>query len=191
MADLRGRTIALNRGSNVHYLVVRALEQAGLDYQSVKLAFLPPADAGAAFARGSVDAWAIWDPYLASAERATGARTLASGEGLAPNRQFYLSTRSVTETHRAALDAALAAIGETDTWARANTDVVAAELAPSVGIPAPILTVALKRLTYGVAPLDAQTIADQQRVADAFHALHLLPKPLRVADAVWSPSRNG
>ncbi|TXM89668.1 sulfonate ABC transporter substrate-binding protein, partial [Methylobacterium sp. WL103] len=68
---------------------------------------------------------------------------------------------------------------------------VAAELAPSVGIPAPVLAVALERLSYGVAPLDAQAIADQQAVADAFHALGLLPKAIRVADAVWThPERK-
>ncbi|AWN44150.1 sulfonate ABC transporter substrate-binding protein [Methylobacterium durans] len=191
VADLRGRTIALNKGSNVHFLLVRALAEAGVPYEAVNLAWLSPADAGAAFARGAVDAWVIWDPFLASAERSTGARTLVTGQGLAPNRQFYLSTRSATETHRDAIEAALTAIGEIDAWAKDNTDAVAAELAPSVGIPAPVLTVALRRLAYGVTPLDPATVADQQRVADTFHALGLLPKPLRVADAVWTPARNG
>ncbi|MDO9426931.1 MAG: aliphatic sulfonate ABC transporter substrate-binding protein [Methylobacterium sp.] len=189
VADLRGRTIALNKGSNVHYFLVRALEAAGVPYDAVKLAFLGPADAAAAFARGSVEAWAIWDPYLASGERATGARTLVTGEGLVPNRQFYLSRRPFADApaNRAVLDTTLAAIGTIDAWAKDNTDAVAAELAPSVGIPAPILTVALKRLTYGVTPLDAGTVADQQAVADAFHRLGLLPKPLVVSDAVWKP----
>jgi len=189
VADLRGKTIALNKGSNVHYFLVRALEAAGVPYDAVKLAFLGPADAAAAFSRGSVDAWAIWDPYLASGERATGARTLVTGEGLVPNRQFYLSRRPFAEApaNRAVLDTTLAAIGAIDAWAKDNTDTVAAELAPSVGIPAPILTVALKRLTYGVTPLDPATVADQQAVADTFHRLGLLPKPLVVSDAVWKP----
>ncbi|GJE60457.1 sulfonate ABC transporter substrate-binding protein [Methylobacterium trifolii] len=187
VADLKGRTVALNKGSNVHYLLVRALEQAGLPYDAIKTAFLAPADAGAAFARGAVDAWVIWDPYLASGERSTGARTLATGEGLAPNRQFYLSGRRFADTNRPVLDATIAAIGEIDAWAKDNTDAVAAELAPGVGIPAPILAVALKRQSYGVAPLDAAAIADQQRVADSFHALKLLPKPITVSDAVWKP----
>ena len=68
---------------------------------------------------------------------------------------------------------------------RTAAEHVAAELAPSVGIPAPILSVALGRLSYGVAPLDQTAIADQQRIADTFHGLGLLPKPIRVADAVW------
>jgi sulfonate transport system substrate-binding protein len=187
LADLRGRTIALNKGSNVHYLLVRALEQAGVPYDAVKLAFLAPADANAAFVRGSVDAWAIWDPFQAAAERSTGARVLADGQGIAPNRQFYLSRRGFTDSNAEIVSAVLKAIGEVDAWAEGHAEAVAAELAPSVGIPAPVLSVALGRLSYGVAPLDATVIADQQKVADAFHGLGLLPKPIRVADAVWTP----
>ncbi len=191
VADLRGRTLALNKGSNVHFLVVRALEQAGLPYDAVKFAFLAPADANAAFVRGSVDAWAIWDPYLAAAERATGARVLADGRGIAPNREFYLSRRGFTEANPEIIAAVLTAIGAIDTWAAGHAETVAAALAPSVGIPAPVLKIALERQSYGAAPLDAAAIADQQRVADAFHGLGLLPKPIRVADAVWTqPERR-
>ncbi|MDP4020995.1 sulfonate ABC transporter substrate-binding protein [Methylobacterium sp. NEAU 140] len=186
VADLRGRTIALNKGSNVHYLLVRALENAGVPYDAVKLAFLGPADANAAFVRGSVDAWVIWDPYLAAAERATGARVVADGEGLAPNRQFYLSRRAFAEAQPGLVKQVLAGIGEVNGWAAGNAAAVAAEFAPAVGIPAPVLKVAIDRLSYGVAPLDAAAIADQQRIADTFHGLGLIPKPLRVADAVWT-----
>lgn len=186
LADLRGKTIAFNKGSNVHYLLVRALEKAGIPYDAVKVAYLAPADANAAFVRGSVDAWAIWDPFFAAAERATGARVLADGQGLAPNRQFYLSRRGFTEASPEIVTTVLKAIAETDSWAEGHAETVATELAPSVGIPAPVLRIALDRLSYGVAPLDAAAVADQQKVADTFLALGLLPKPIRVADAVWT-----
>lgn len=62
VAELKGRKVALNKGSNVHYLLVRALEQAGLKYSDIQPVYLPPADARAAFERHSVDAWVIWDP---------------------------------------------------------------------------------------------------------------------------------
>src|SRR6195952_340518 len=90
VADLKGKKVALNKGSNVHYLLVKALEKAGIKYSEIETVFLAPADARAAFERGSVDAWVIWDPFQAAAEAATGARTLADGTGLAPNHQFYL-----------------------------------------------------------------------------------------------------
>jgi sulfonate transport system substrate-binding protein len=59
VADLKGKKIALNKGSNVHYLLVRALEKAGLRYTDVKVVFLPPADGRAAFEKGAIDAWVI------------------------------------------------------------------------------------------------------------------------------------
>ncbi len=181
LADLRGKTIAFNKGSNVHYLLVRALEKAGIPYDAVKLAYLGPADANAAFVRGSVDAWAIWDPYFAAAERATA-------RGCSPTRRGWPRTGNSISPGAASripvpeiVDEVLKAIGEIDAWAAGHADTVAAELAPSVGIPAPVLAVALGRLSYGVAPLDEAAVADQQRIADTFHTLGLLPKPLRVA----------
>jgi sulfonate transport system substrate-binding protein len=184
VADLKGKKVALNKGSNVHYLLVRALEQAGVAYADIQPVFLAPADARAAFERGAVDAWAIWDPFQAAAEAATGARTLANGTGLVANHQFYLADRAFTEAHPRALDAVLDGIAAIDAWAKDNTDAVAAELAPSVGIPAPVLAVALRRQTYGVRPLDAAVVAEQQRIADTFHKLGVLPKPITVGDAV-------
>ncbi|EIP84702.1 hypothetical protein A33K_18557 [Burkholderia humptydooensis MSMB43] len=74
VADLRGRKIALNKGSNVHYLLVNALQRAKVDYRDVTPVYLAPADARAAFAQRGVDAWVIWDPYLAAIERQANAR---------------------------------------------------------------------------------------------------------------------
>jgi sulfonate transport system substrate-binding protein len=184
VADLKGKTVALNKGSNVHFLLVRALEKAGVAYTDITPKFLPPADARAAFERGSVDAWAIWDPFQAAAEAATGARTLANGEGIVSNHQFYLGARDFTEANPAVVDAIIAALAEIDVWAKANPSAAAAELAPSVGIPAAILQVALERQSYGIKPLDAKVVAEQQAIADTFHALGLLPKPIVVSDAV-------
>src|SRR4051794_33025709 len=79
VADLRGKKVALNKGSNVHYLLVKLLEKHGLKYTDVQPVFLPPADARAAFEKGAVDAWVIWDPFLSAVEKQTGARILADG----------------------------------------------------------------------------------------------------------------
>jgi sulfonate transport system substrate-binding protein len=185
VAELKGKSIALNKGSNVHYLLVRALEKAGLAYGDVKTVFLSPADARAAFEHGSVDAWAIWDPFQAAAELTLEARALANGEGgVAANRQFYLGEQKFVAANPAAVAAILAAIKEVDTWAKDNIDQAANELSPAVGIPAPILKLALSRQSWGVQPISAEVAADQQKIADAFHSLGLIPKPIRVGDVV-------
>jgi sulfonate transport system substrate-binding protein len=183
VADLKGKKVALNKGSNVHYLLVKALEKAGVKYSEIQPVFLAPADARAAFERGSVDAWVIWDPFQAAAEAATGARTLADGTGIVANTQSYLSSRAFVGASAAALDVLLTQLREVDDWARGDIAAVAAQLSPSIGIPAPVVEVALKRQSYGIKPIDAAAIAEQQKIADAFLGLGLLPRPIIVADA--------
>ena len=185
VAELKGKSVALNKGSNVHYLLVRALEQAGLKYSDVKPVFLAPADARAAFEHGSVDAWAIWDPFLAAAETTLQARTLTNGEGgVAANQQFYLGEQKFTAANPAVVDAILASVIEIDKWAAENIDQAANELSPTVGIPAPILKLALSRQAWGARPITPAVAADQQKIADAFFDLKLIPKPIKVGDVV-------
>ena len=184
VADLKGKSVALNKGSNVHYLLIRALEQSGVPYADIKPVYLTPADARAAFERGSVDAWAIWDPYYAAGQAGTDARVLVNGVNLVPNVQFYLATRELATNDAPAVDAIIAALDAVDKDTAKNTDAAAASLSAAIHVPAPIITTALKRQTYGVTRIHENTMADQQRIADAFALLGLLPKPIRVSDAL-------
>jgi sulfonate transport system substrate-binding protein len=187
VADLRGKKVALNKGSNVHYLLVKALEKAGVKYSEIEPVFLAPADARAAFERGAVDAWVIWDPFQAAAEAATGARTLADGTGVVSNYQFYFASRKFLESEPKVVDLVLARLGEVDDWAKGDIHAVAEQLAPSIGLPVPVVEVALKRQSYGIKPLTDSVIADQQRVADTFLALGLIPKPIKISDVARKP----
>jgi sulfonate transport system substrate-binding protein len=182
VAELKGKNVALNKGSNVHYLLVKALEDAGLAYTDIKTTFLPPADARAAFERGAVDAWVIWDPFQAAAEIAIEARELRNGVGLVPNHQFYLGAQPFVDANPEAIDIVVDAIAEIDAWIKNNTATVAAELAPSVGIPENVLVRAVERQSYGVKPLDASVIAQQQAIADTFFKLGLIPKEISIAE---------
>jgi sulfonate transport system substrate-binding protein len=184
VADLKGKKIALNKGSNVHYLLVKVLEKAGIKYTDITPVFLAPADARAAFERGSVDAWAIWDPFQASAEITIAARTLADGTDVVPNNQFYLARKAFADANPQIVDQIIDSVSGVDRWAEGNAPAVAAQLSAGIGIPAALLEVALKRQTYGIKPLDAETIAQQQSIADTFYALGLVPKPVQVSAIV-------
>ncbi|KWC75735.1 ABC transporter substrate-binding protein [Burkholderia cepacia] len=183
VAQLRGKKVAFNKGSNVHYLLVKALEHAGLTYADIQPIYLTPADARAAFVQRNVDAWVIWDPYLAAAERQIGARVIANGEGLVRNTQYYLAARKYAAAHPQVLRALLDEVDAVDRWARDHVAEVAAQLSPLVGLDAPTLEVALKRAGYGVQPISDATLAYQQNIADAFSALKLIPGKLSVASA--------
>lgn len=184
VAELKGKKVALNKGSNVHYLLVKALEEAKLSYSDVETVFLPPADGRAAFEQGSVDAWAIWDPFQAAGEVAIEARTLRNGDGIVSNHQFYLGAKSFVDANKEPLDALIAAIGEVDEWTKVNPAEAAATLAPSVGIPADVLKVALERQSYGVKPLSAEVVEEQQKIADTFFDLKLIPAKLSIKEVV-------
>jgi sulfonate transport system substrate-binding protein len=185
LADLKGKRIALNKGSNVHYLLVQALDKAGLQPNDIRSVYLAPADARAAFERGSVDAWVIWDPFLAAAQDATGARVLADGAGLVSNHQFYLASRAFAAGHADLLRAVLAELDTVDRWAAAHQPEVVQLLAPRTGIAPAAIDAALSRLAYGVRPLTPEIVAEQQRIADTFHHLGLIPTAITVRDAIW------
>jgi sulfonate transport system substrate-binding protein len=73
----------------VHYLLVKQLEAAGLKYTDIETIFLKPGDARVAFEQGKADAWVIWDPFFAAAEKSTGAKILADGKNSVANTEFY------------------------------------------------------------------------------------------------------
>ena len=184
LADLKGRKIVLNKGSNVHYLLVKALEKAGLAYTDVNVVFLPPADARAAFERGSVDAWAIWDPFLAAAEKQLGARVLVDGRGLVANHQFYMAARPYAEKNQEIVRIVIEELAKVDEWGLKNQKQVAAILAAQTGLETGVVELAASRYAYGVQPVTPEVIAAQQKVADAFAGLKLIPKPIAVKDAL-------
>lgn len=183
LADLKGKKVALNKGSNVHYLLVKALEKAGIAYKDVQTVFLPPADARAAFERGAVDAWAIWDPFLAAAEHQLGARALADGTGLVANHQFYLASRPYAEKNGDIVAIVLEELAKVDDWGRQHLAEVAAILSKQTGLEPAVLERAARRYSYGVKPVSPAVIAEQQKIADVFTQLKLIPSPIVVKNA--------
>jgi len=184
VADLKGKKVALNKGSNVHYLLLKALDQAGLRYQDIHPVYLPPADARAAFEGRSVDAWAIWDPYLTAAQAATGARVLVDGSNLVANREFFLGSRKFVGAHPDVVEVLREAVDKASQWSTEKPQEVAEFLSPQVGIDAKILEAIVRRQPSGFKPIDASVISDQQRIADAFFQLNLIPKAVVVREAV-------
>jgi len=186
LGDLRGKRIALNRASNVHWFLLEVLKKAGLSFADIHPAYLPPPSARAAFEGGQIDAWAIWDPYLSSA-LATHPRILTTAEGIVANREFFLASRT-TATHRAdVLRAVTDAIARTDQWAQNHPAEVTQILATETGLSEDVVRNAVVTRQFGYHPMDAGIIAEQQALADGFLNAHLLPAHVDVASAVWTP----
>ncbi|MCB8876017.1 aliphatic sulfonate ABC transporter substrate-binding protein [Acidisoma silvae] len=184
VAELRGKHVITTKGSNAHYCLVALLLKAGLRPSEVNISYLSPPDAFAAFRAGSVDAWCGWDPLFAAAEL-TGGRLLADGTGVVPNHQFFLANRSFAEANPAVIHTLLDAVLAEEKKVQANPAAAAATIGPATGIPIPVLQKALPRMGYGLAPMTPEIFADQQKIADTFFSLGLVPKKITVTDNAW------
>jgi NitT/TauT family transport system substrate-binding protein/sulfonate transport system substrate-binding protein len=186
VADLKGRRVAIGRGWNVQYLLARALEEAGLRFDDIQPAWVNnAADARSAFQSGRVDAVGLWDPFLAGEQLASSPRVLRSGEGLSNNRTFHLAAPDFAAAHGNVLRTVFSELKKTNDWADRNPQAVAELLAPQLGVPPAVLRLATARRRYTAVPLDAAIVAEQQRIADTFHRLKLIPRSPRVADALF------
>ncbi len=184
LADLKGKTIGMAKASSAHNSTVAALEKAGLSFGDVKAIYLPPADAVAAFARGSVDAWAVWDPYLAVAEKG-GARVIAFNTDVENPYQYFLASKSFAQDYQAALSQLIDLLAKELDWARGHRTELAPAIHDASGVDLDALVKAKQRASLTVEPLNDAIIANQQAWADRFFKLGLIPKQIAVRDIVW------
>lgn len=189
VAELKGRKVALNKGSNVHYLLVRLLDEHGLKFSDITPVYLAPADGRAAFESRKVDAWVIWEPFQSAAEKAVNARVLADGSGgVANNYLYYLGERGFVAKHPQVIRALFEDSVERGAWLKANVRAAAQVIAPQQGLPLEVVEQALRRYEFNVQPVTDEVLAQQQKIADTFHELKLIPRPIVVREAAWRPS---
>jgi len=183
VADLKGKRVAYNKGSNVQYFLAKLLEKNGLQYGDVQHIHLPPPDARAAFQKGAIDAWIIWDPFLASAQKTLDARLLLDASGVVNNRAYYFTSRDFVSKNADVLKIAIRQINDIDTWASKNKTAAAAELSAVLGLDKSITELYLNRSEFGTAPVSSAILAEQQKIADTFFELKLIPRKLNLLHA--------
>ena len=185
LADLKGRRVAFGKGSSAHNLLVTALEKAGLSWSDITPTPLAPADATAAFVKGSVDAWSIWDPYLALAELKENARVIAFDKDVHHPNSFYIAGSEFVEKYPTVVAQLNRVFASEGIWAGDHREEVAKAQAEATGVDIEAIRRFVNRSNYRVVPIDAEIIASQQAVADRFARIGLIPKPVNVSDIVW------
>lgn len=183
LADLKGKKIALNKGSNVHYLLVKALEKAGIKYSDIQTVFLPPADARAAFERGSVDAWVIWEPFQAAAEKQFNARVLSDGTGIVNNYAFFLAEKEFAQKRADVIRQIFEEVHKQGLAIKKDLKSAATAISPLQGLEPAVLEQSLAHYSLQVQAINENVLNEQQKLADTFYELKLIPKPIRVRDA--------
>ena len=185
LADLKGKRVAFGKGSSAHNLLVAALEKAGLTWSDITPAPLAPADATAAFIKGSVDAWSIWDPYLALAELKENARVIVFDKDVHKPNSFYIAGSDFVEKNPALVAQLNRVFASEGIWAAGHHEEVARAQAEATGVDLEAIRRFVDRSNYRVIPVDDEAIGSQQAVADRFARLGLIPKPVKVSEIVW------
>lgn len=182
--DLKGKRVVLNKGSNVHYLLLKVLEANHLTLNDIEVVYLPPADARAAFEKGAVDAWVIWDPFFAAAEKQLGAKIIANGQQLVSNYQFYLADRKFAEQNPDVLKTVISELNTTTQWVATHQTDAAKLLEKPTGLPLDVLTTSISRMGFGVQAITDDVAKQQQFVADAFYQQKLIPNKINIQAAI-------
>jgi sulfonate transport system substrate-binding protein len=182
-ADLKGKTVALNKGSNVNWLLVKLLQANNMSITDINVRYLKPAEGRPAFDNGQVDAWIIWDPYFALAER-PGVRVLADATGLAGNREYLLVSPEALKSRPDKIREFLRTYRAVTDWGLANPDERARVLAPELKIPEDVTRRALARSAKPLAPVTPAIGAELQAIADGFVELKLIPGPVDIRSRV-------
>jgi sulfonate transport system substrate-binding protein len=189
LSDLKGKTVAVTKAAGSHFLLIAALNKAGLQFSDIQPAYLSPADGRAAFENNKVDAWVTWEPFLTSAQRQLPTRTLADGAGLASYKRYYLTSNSYAKTHPQVLKVVYAELEKTGHWIKTNPREAAQVLSPLWGnLGVETVESANTHRSYQVQPVKVEQLGEQQKIADAFFAAGLLPKAVDAKEVeIWKP----
>ena len=171
LKQLKGKTIAYQKGTAAQYLIIQALKKAGLSTNDVKLVNMDQSSASVAFAKGSVDAWVTWDPYTATAQVNQGAKLLTNGTGLAKNRDFLISTQNYAKTHTALSKLMTTYINDDMTWANNHHTQLIAMLSKTLKLSDAVIQKMVERRTYAMALVkaDSSIVDEENQIANTFY----------------------
>ncbi|MBC8049931.1 MAG: aliphatic sulfonate ABC transporter substrate-binding protein [Chitinophagales bacterium] len=188
VADLKGKKVGFTKGAGVHYLLIASLERAGLKFKDIEPAYLSPADGRAAFERKNVDAWVVWDPFLSAVQRQAGARILSDGAPVAQYQRYYLASNTFAAARSDVIAVVFAQLKKAGEWVKANPADAAKLLSPVWGLDAATIEQANARRSYLVRAATAESITEQQKIADAFLGEGVLPKKVDATHVtLWQP----
>lgn len=188
LTDLKGKKIAVTKGAGSHYLLIAALNSVELTFKDISPAYLPPADGRAAFISGSVDSWVAWDPYLSTAVRQNNAKVLIDGKGLASYKRYYLASQNYARSRSDVLKVVYDQLDATGKWVKSHPDEAATLLAGIWHIDKDVVEEADSHRSYRVGPVTKDGLSEQGKIAAAFFAEGLLPRPVEGTEGdIWRP----
>lgn len=181
-ADLKGKKIAVGKGTSAHGHLLLALESAGLTLDDVEPQYLQPAEGLAAFQAGEVDAWSIWDPFVTQAVNEDGAVDITADEGGStdPYLAFEIASAASLEEKdtRESIKHFVGLVEDGFAWAQENPDKWGEGWAAESGLPVSTTSEVAAKKASVVGPVSEKHIASEQQLADAFFEAGEIPEEI-------------
>lgn len=175
--DLKGKKVAVPKGSSAHGLLLNALNRVGLSGKDIQFVFLPPADGLAAFSKKAVDAWVVWDPFTIQAQQDLNARGITGGEPDEHGYGFEIASSKALEDagKRAAIKDYVARLQKAWAWASTHPDEWGDAWAKESGLSPKVTRATARVKASEIVPVDDQIIERQQALADLLAKEKVLP----------------
>jgi sulfonate transport system substrate-binding protein len=183
-ADLKGKRLAGTRGGWGQYLIDATLEKAGYQTRDATFAALGPVDAKIALVAGSIDGWAVWEPYVSYAILKDNARVVADGKGLTPTLTFIVASDQAIATKREAVTDLLQRLNKARNWAREHVDDYAKNTAELTKLPEDVLARAYTAQDNRAITIDDNVLKEFQEASDRATRYGIVGKPVDVSKAV-------
>ncbi|EFL30021.1 ABC nitrate/sulfonate/bicarbonate family transporter [Streptomyces viridochromogenes DSM 40736] len=183
--DLKGQRVVVSsaKGSVSEYLLANVLKQNGLDYKDVKVQYLLPTDAQAAFASGKVKVWATFGVYQAVGLKQGGRLLVDGGDGRVSGIGFVNASEKALadSSKKAALADFLKRLGTALKWTSTHREAYAKAIQTRNGAD-PAVAKTLASAGYSeVLPVTGDVNSTVQGVADLMHGIGVLDPNVDVA----------
>lgn len=182
--DLKGKKVAYWPGAWSQQLTLRALEKAGLPHDYVEFVKLMPIDAAAAFPRGSIDAFPVWEPYISQQTLFSGAKPLLTARDLMPGLSSIAANADSIEPKRAAIADFLGRLQKARAWVEANKETYADLWAKKANLDQSVSRNWIGHANMTVGPVDESAARDYQETADFLVETGALAKKLDTSSIV-------
>ncbi|MEH2247563.1 aliphatic sulfonate ABC transporter substrate-binding protein [Nostoc sp.] len=184
VADLKGKKVAFQVGSNAQYLLAKALQEVGLKISDIQIVASTPSGARDAFIQDKADAWVGGDPLLAVAENTIPIRVLRNAARINTLGGFYIGRRQFVTQNPQLVRVFLEEAEKVGEFAEKNPTIIANDLAPELKLDVSIVEKVVRRSRYRLRRITPAIIAQQQSVADFYFEQKAIPRKIDIRQAI-------
>ncbi|MGG3279412.1 aliphatic sulfonate ABC transporter substrate-binding protein [Paenibacillus solani] len=183
LSDLKGKKVAVTKGSNAFNFLYRGLVDQGIKVSDIEIIQLQPDEAQPAFDSGSIDAWAIWDPYITLNTLPGKGKVLVDGEQLGVlSPSFQIVRKEFAEQYPDLVTLYLKVLNRTLAWEKDNEAEALKRYADERGIPQEVIQATFNRSRSINIPVSDEIIAEQQKTADFQFEQKTIRKKIKVQE---------